>query len=75
MVSLAKWKLDRTMVIWGVAFGIVATASGIFILGALEGGFVAEGFFLLVISWVFFFVLVSMIVQRLRRKREPDDDL
>ena len=74
-MTATKWKLDRTMVIWGFAFGVVATLSGIFILGALEGGFFAEGFFLLVISWVFFFVLVSMIVQRLRRGRRPDDGL
>jgi uncharacterized membrane protein YhaH (DUF805 family) len=63
------------MVVWGVAFGIVATLSGIFILSALEGGFVAEGFFLLVISWIFFFVLISMVVKRLRGKRRTEDDL
>ena len=72
---MEKWKLNKTMVIWGIAFGIAATLSGMFILSALDGGFVAEGFFLLVISWVFYIVLVSKIVQRLRRKRKPDDDL
>ena len=74
-MSLAKWKLDKAMVIWGVAFGIVATLSGMFILSALDGGFVAEGFFLLVVSWIFFFVLISRIVQRLRGKGRVKDDL
>ncbi len=73
MVRLAKWKLNRTMAVWGIAFGVAATLSGVFILGALEGGFVAEGFFLLVISWIFYVVLVARIVMRLRKKREGDE--
>jgi membrane protein implicated in regulation of membrane protease activity len=73
MVTLAKWKLDKTMVIWGVAFGIAATLSGMFVLSALEGGFVAEGFFLLVISWIFYIVLVARILRRLKEGRKKDD--
>lgn len=70
---MTKWKLNKTMVIWGVAFGIAATLSGTFILQALEGGFVAEGFFLLVISWIFYVVLIARILQRLRGKGRQDD--
>jgi len=72
MVTLPKWKLDRAMVVWGVAFGIGATVSGLFILSALGGGFVAEGFFLLVISWILYVVLIAKIVMRLRKAREDD---
>ena len=73
MVTLANWKLDKTMVIWGVAFGIAATLSGMFILSALEGGFVAEGFFLLVISWIFYITLIARILKRLKEGRQRDD--
>ncbi len=73
-MTLAKWKLNKVMVIWGIAFGIAATISGVVILSALDGGFVAEGFFLLVISWIFYFVAISKIVQRLRGKRRAEDD-
>ena len=73
MVTLEDWKLDKTMVIWGVAFGIAATLSGVFILSALEGGFVAEGFFLLVISWIFFIVLIARILRRLKEGPRKDE--
>ncbi len=73
MVKLANWKLNKTMTIWGIAFGVAATLSGIFILNALDGGFVAEGFFLLVISWIFYIVLVARIVMRLTKKQEHDE--
>lgn len=73
MVTLAKWKLDKTMVIWGVAFGVAATLSGMFILSALDGGFVAEGFFLLVISWIFYIALIARILTRLKEGRQRDD--
>lgn len=67
MTSL-NWKVDRTMAIWGVAFGVAATLTGTFLLEALEGGFLAEGFFLIVLSWVLLLVLVAKLVERLRRK-------
>lgn len=63
-----NWKVDRTMAIWGVAFGVAATLTGTFLLEALEGGFLAEGFFLIVLSWVLLLVLVAKLVERLRRK-------
>jgi uncharacterized membrane protein YfcA len=63
-----KWKVDKTMAIWGIAFGIIGTVTGIFVLAALKGGFLAEGFFLLVISWVLILVLVAKLVDRLRRR-------
>jgi hypothetical protein len=56
------------MAIWGVAFGVAATLTGTFLLEALEGGFLAEGFFLIVLSWVLLLVLVAKLVERLRRK-------
>ena len=63
-----KWRVDRTMAIWGIAFGIAATLTGTFLLEALEGGFLAEGFFLIVLSWVLLLVFVAKLVERLRRK-------
>jgi tellurite resistance protein TehA-like permease len=68
VVTSVKWKVDRTMAIWGVTFGIAATLTGTFLLEALEGGFIAEGFFLIVLSWVLLLVLVAKLVERLRRK-------
>jgi hypothetical protein len=66
MVILLAWKVDRTMAIWGIAFGFLATLSGILLLGAVEGGFMAEGVFLLVLSWVLVLVLVAKVVTWLR---------
>jgi len=58
------------MAIWGVAFGIVATLTGMFLLEAVRGGFLAEGFFLIVLSWVILFFLVAKLVNRLTEKKE-----
>jgi len=63
-----KWKIDRVMAIWGIAFGVAATITGMFVLSAVQGGFLAEGFFLIVLSWVLLLVLVAKIVSLLRRK-------
>ncbi len=63
-----KWKIDRTMAIWGISFGVAATLTGMFLLAAVQGGFLAEGFFLIVISWVVLLVLIAKLVERLRRK-------
>ncbi len=56
------------MAIWGIAFGVAATLTGMFVLAAVEGGFLAEGFFLLVLFWVLMFVLVAKVVAKLSRK-------
>lgn len=56
------------MALWGVTFGVAATITGAFVLGAIEGGFLAEGFFLIVIFWVFLMVLVAKIADRLKRE-------
>lgn len=61
------------MAIWGIAFGIAATLTGMFLMGAVEGGFLAEGFFLIVISWVLLLVVVAKTVDRIRRLDAPDD--
>jgi hypothetical protein len=68
MVIVLAWKVDRTMAIWGIAFGILATLSGMLLLGAVEGGFLAEGVFLLVLSWVLVLVLVAKVVSWLGRE-------
>lgn len=73
---MAKWKIDRTMAIYGVAFGVLAMLTGTFLLTAVEGGFIAEGFFLIVISWVLLLVLVAKVTQWVRgRGRDKDDGL
>ncbi len=73
---MAKWKIDRTMAIYGVVFGVLAMLTGTFLLTAVEGGFIAEGFFLIVISWVLLFVLVAKVTQLVReRGRDKDDGL
>ncbi len=69
---MARWKVDRTMAIWGIAFGAVAIVTGMFLLSAVEGGFLAEGFFLIVLSWVILFFLVARTIAWLTKK---DEDL
>lgn len=64
---MAKWKVDRTMAAWGLAFGVLATLTGMFLLEAVEGGFLAEGFFLIVIPWVVVLVVVAKLFQVLGR--------
>jgi len=60
------------MAIWGIAFGIAATLTGMFLMGAVEGGFLAEGFFLIVISWVLLLVVVAKIATRMRGRDASD---
>jgi hypothetical protein len=67
---MAEWKVSRRMAILGVAFGVVATLTGMFLLEAVRGGFVAEGFFLIVLSWVILFFFVAKLVDRLMTKKE-----
>jgi hypothetical protein len=67
---MAEWKVSRRMAILGVAFGVVATLTGMFLLEAVRGGFVAEGFFLIVLSWVILFFFVAKLVDRLTTKKE-----
>ena len=65
---MKRWKVDRVMAIWGVSFGVAATLTGIFLLAAVEGGFLAEGFFLIVLSWVLLMTLVAKLASKLRRR-------
>jgi hypothetical protein len=67
MVKPVKWKVDRVMAIWGITFGVAATLTGMFVLKAVQGGFLAEGFFLIVLSWVLLLVLVAKLVDKIRR--------
>ena len=69
---MREWKVDKAMAIWGVAFGAVAVVTGIFLLSAVEGGFLAEGFFLIVLSWVMLFFLVAKLIDRLARKCDDE---
>lgn len=72
---MGKMRVDRTMAVWGVVFGVLATLTGMFLLEAVEGGFVAEGFFLIVLSWVIVLLVVAKLFQMAhawseRRKEE-----
>lgn len=67
-------KADRTMAAWGIVFGVLAIATGTFLLEAVEGGFVAEGFFLIVISWVIVLVLVAKLFQMLGRRARREEE-
>lgn len=62
------------MALWGFSFGAAATFTGIFLLGAIEGGFLAEGFFLIVLSWVLLLTAVAKIAERMRstRSNQPE---
>ena len=71
---MARWKVDRTMAMWGVVFGILATLTGMFLLEAVEGGFLAEGFFLIVVSWVVVLVMIAKLVETVKRWRSGGDD-
>jgi membrane associated rhomboid family serine protease len=71
---MAEWKIDRTAAAWGVVFGILATLTGMFLLEAIEGGFLAEGFFLIVISWVIVLVIVAKLFQMIARWTEEDGE-
>lgn len=59
--------MDRTMAIWGITFGIAATLTGMFLLAAVRGGFLAESFFLIVLSWVLLLTFVAKLASWLRR--------
>lgn len=54
------------MVVWGAVFGVLATLTGMFLLEAVEGGFAAEGFFLIVLSWVIVLLVVAKLFQMAR---------
>lgn len=71
---MGRWKVDRTMALWGIAFGVVATLSGMFLLSAVEGGFLAEGFFLIVLSWVFVLVGIAKLSNWIRRRGKKDEE-
>lgn len=72
-MTLARWKVDRRMAVFGVLFAVVATLSGMFLLAAVEGGFLAEGFFLIVLSWVFLLVFLAQVSRWARKGREKHE--
>jgi hypothetical protein len=61
-----KLVFDRTVIVWAVAFAVVSIVSGMFLLAAVDGGFLAEGFFLLTLFWVLILVGVAKLVDRMR---------
>jgi len=65
-----KWRVNRLMAIWGMAFGITATLMGMFVLKAAEGGYLAETFFLIVIGWVLILVAVAKLTSKLKEMRD-----
>jgi len=62
------------MAFWGVLFGIVATVAGLLLLGSITGGFLAEGFFLIVLSWVLVLLLFVRLVRAIRNRDKPPED-
>lgn len=67
-MSIRAWKVDKVAAIWGLAFGVAATLTGMFVLSAIQGGFLAEGFFLVVLFWVIILVGVAKLTERMRRR-------
>lgn len=67
-------KVDLTMAIWGISFGILATLTGMFLLAALVGGFLAEGFFLVVLGWVMFLVIVARVTNWIKASRKRREE-
>ena len=64
------WKVDWTMAIWGLAFGVAATLTGMFMLAAIPSGFFAESFFLLVMGWVLLLLGTAKLVSWLKARNE-----
>lgn len=60
------WHVNRLMAIWGIAFGIAATVTGMFVLKAAGGGYLAETFFLIVIGWVLILVAAAKLTSKLK---------
>jgi len=63
------------MALWAAVFGVLATLTGMFLLEAVEGGFLAEGFFLIVISWVVATVMIAKLIQALTKRRSSEEEL
>lgn len=70
---MVRWKVNLALAIWGIGFGIVATITGLLLLSAVTGGFIAEGFFLIVVSWVVLMVMLARIVSRIRRGKQEEE--
>ena len=58
--------MNRLATFWGIVFGVAATLTGMFVLSAVQGGFVAEGFFLIVLFWVLVLVGAAKLAERMR---------
>jgi len=65
-----KWHVNRLMAIWGMAFGVAATLTGMFVLKAAEGSYLAETFFLIVIGWVLVLVAAAKLTSKLKEMRD-----
>jgi uncharacterized membrane protein len=70
---VSKWKVDKAMALWGILFGIAATIGGLLFFGAIKEGFIAEGFFLIVISWVLVFLLFAKLVAAMKNRGRPKE--
>jgi len=66
VVGTAAFKVNRLATFWGIVFGVAATLTGMFVLSAVQGGFVAEGFFLIVLFWVLVLVGAAKLAERMR---------
>ncbi len=62
------------MAAWGILFGIVAIGAGLLLFGSVTKGFVGEGAFLIITSWVVMFVLFAKFVTAVRNRGKPRKD-
>ncbi len=69
---MTGWNVDKRLAVWMVVFAAIAIPTGMFLLRAVEGGFLAEGFFLISLSWIILFFLVAKLVNWLMREKEGD---
>lgn len=69
----AMWRIDKKTAIWGICFGILATLTGMLLLGAAEGGVYVESFFLMVLAWIVVPVMFALLLRRLSRSPREDD--
>lgn len=69
---MARWRFNKRVIAWAIALGSLAIVLGVFLIDATQGEFLAEGFFLIVISWVLLLLVIAKAVQRVRRWRSDD---
>jgi len=76
-----RMKVNRTVILWSLAFAVLAIISGLFLLSAVESdreegqhGYFAEGFFLVLVLWVVVLVGVAKLATRLKEGPRKKDE-